>query len=113
MRRLRCFLADLAPGEGPPALAAHRESCLRCQAAGARERALGRALGALRDEVVAAPPGLQMRVLARLGRQDAFDPRRALIARAAARYAAAAGLAGATLAALLAGVLRRHSRALG
>jgi len=35
------------------------------------------------------------------------------VARAAARYAAAAGLAVATVVALAAGVARRHSRALG
>jgi hypothetical protein len=113
MRGLFCALAARVPGSRPEALAAHRRSCLRCQAATARDHAVQRGLVELADELAPAPPGLKAQVLARLGRQDAADPRRDLVARAAARYAAAAGLAVATVVALAAGVARRHSRALG
>jgi hypothetical protein len=60
-----------------------------------------------------APAGLRAEVLHGLGKQDAADPRRALASRIAARYAAAAGLAVAAVLALAAGLVRRHSRALG
>jgi len=113
MRTPLCALAEWLPGEGPALLGAHRRICLRCQAGAARERVLRRALVGLADEQVPAPAGLHPRVLAGLGRQDAADPRRALVARAAARHAAAGGLAAATLLALVAGLARRHSRALG
>jgi len=114
MREPQCFLAAVLPdGWQVPTLVDHRRACLRCQAAAARERNLRRGLEALGADLVPAPPGLQARVLARLGEQDAADPRRALVARAAARYAAVAGLASATLLALAAGLARRHSRALG
>lgn len=113
MRGLLCALAVRVPGSRPEALEAHRRSCLRCQAATARDHAVQRGLVMLADEFVPAPPGLKAQVLARLGRQDAADPRRDLVARAAARYAAAAGLAAATVVALAAGLARRHSRALG
>jgi hypothetical protein len=114
MRGWRCLLAGALPADlawGP--LEEHRDSCLRCQADDARDRALLRSLRAWGEEVLPAPASLQVRVLARLGEQDAADPRRALVARAATRYAAAAGLASAALVALLAGLARRHSRALG
>ncbi|MBN2114174.1 MAG: hypothetical protein JW785_08630 [Acidimicrobiia bacterium] len=113
MRNPLCFFASRFPGEGPAFLARHRACCLRCQAAAARERSLRRALPGLADEVLVAPPGLQSGVLCRLGEQDAADPRRPLVVRAAARYAAAAGLVLATGLAFAAGLARRQSRALG
>ena len=113
MRGLFCTLASRLPGEWPAAAAAHRGNCLRCQAEAARDRTVRRGLAALADDVVPAPGGLEAAVLRGLGKQDAADPRRALVARIAARHAAAAGLAAATLVAVGAGLLRRHSRALG
>jgi len=113
MRGLFCTLASRLPGEWPATAAAHRGNCLRCQAEAARDRTVRRGLAALADDVVPAPGGLEAAVLRGLGKQDAADPRRALVARIAARHAAAAGLAAATLVAVGAGLLRRHSRALG
>jgi hypothetical protein len=113
MNGLTCAAAGLLPGDRWPALSEHRRRCLRCQAAAARGRALGRDLAALSGELVAAPPGLRDAVVSGLGEQDAADPRRALAARAAARYAAVTGVVTATLVALLAGLARRHSRAMG
>jgi hypothetical protein len=113
MRSARCLLASRVPGERFAGLVAHRESCLRCQAAAARDRSLRKALAGLAGDLVPAPAGLHPAVMARLGRQDAADPRRDLAARAAARYTAAAGLAAAAAVALAAGLARRHSRALG
>ena len=113
-RGVLCRLAALLPGEiSPRALNEHRRSCLRCQTETARYRSWNRELAAWRAVVVPVPDGFQTRVLAGLGAQDAVDPRRALAARAAARYAALAGLASASLVALAAGLARRHSRALG
>lgn len=113
MRNPLCTLASRLPGEWPAAAATHRGNCLRCQAEAARDRAVRRGLAALAHELVPAPGSLKDGVLRGLGKQDAADPRRALVARITARHAAAAGLAAATLVALGAGVLRRHSRALG
>lgn len=113
MSGLFCTLASRLPGEWPAAAAAHRGNCLRCQAEAARDRTVRRGLAALADDVVPAPGSLEAAVLQGLGTQDAADPRRALVARIAARHAAAAGLAAATLVAVGAGLLRRHSRALG
>jgi len=72
-----------------------------------------RGLAALGDDLIPAPPGLSAEVLHKLGKQDAADPRRALASRIAARYATVAGLTVAALVALVAGLVRRHSRALG
>jgi len=114
MREPQCVVAAVLPdGWRVPALAEHRRACLRCQASAVRERNVRRGLEALGADLVPAPMGLQARVLERLGEQDAADPRRALVARAAARYAAVAGLASTALVALVAGLARRHSRALG
>jgi hypothetical protein len=113
MRNPLCTVAGLLPGVRWGALSAHREHCLRCQAADARQHSLGRDLAALGAEVVPAPPTLHTAVMARLGPQDGADPRRALVARAIARYAAAAGVAVGLLSALLAGLARRRSRAMG
>jgi len=111
MRGPICAAAALLPGVGEGRLAGHRESCLRCRAHDARRRSLARELAALGAEVAPAPDTLQAAVMARLGPQDAVDPRRALAARAVARHAAAAAVAVAVLAVLLAGLARRHSRA--
>jgi hypothetical protein len=113
MRGPLCLLAHLVPGDRPAVLAAHRGECLRCRGEAARDTALRADLAALADDLVPAPRGLRSQVLASLGEQDAADPRRDLVARMAARYAAAAGLGVATLLALAAGLARRHSRALG
>ncbi len=72
-----------------------------------------RALVSLRDVTVAAPSYLHAATMARLGTQDAADPRRRLMARVAARYAAAAGVTAATTVALLTGLARRRSRVVG
>ena len=108
-----CLLARLIPGDRPAVLAADRGECLRCRGEAARDGALRADLAALADDLTAAPARLRPRVLASLGEQDAADPRRDLVARMAARYAAVGGLAVATLLALAAGLARRHSRALG
>ena len=108
-----CLLARLIPGDRPAVLAAHRGECLRCRGEEARLAALRADLASLADELTAAPAGLRPQVLASLGVQDATDPRRDLVARMTARYAAVGGLAVATLLALIAGLARRHSRALG
>jgi hypothetical protein len=72
-----------------------------------------RELEAMGHETVPAPRQLAPAVVTRLGTQDAVDPRRALAARLAARYAAAAGVGAATAAALITGIVRRRSRATG
>ncbi len=106
-----CRMARLAPLS--PKARAHRAACLRCQAADARSRMVHRELAAMEDEVVPAPRQLASSVVTRLGTQDAIDPRRPLVARLAARYAAAAGVGAATVAAVVTGILRRKSRAAG
>ena len=113
MNGLACAATGLLPGDRWPTLSEHRRRCLHCQAAAARGRTLGRDLAALGGEVVTAPPGLHAAVVFGLGEQDAADPRRALATRAAARYAAVTGVVTATVVALLAGLARRHSRAMG
>lgn len=113
MRGLLCTLASRLPGEWPVAAAAHRGNCLLCQAEAARDRVVQRGLAALADDLVPAPASLKAAVLRDLGKQDSIDPRRALVARVAARHTAAAGLVAATLVALAAGLIRRHIRALG
>jgi hypothetical protein len=113
MRHPLCTASRLLPDARWPALSAHREQCLRCQAEAARRHSLARDLTALGAEVVPAPSTLHTAVMARLGPQDAANPRRTLITRAIARYVAAAGLAAGLLGALLAGLARRRSRAMG
>jgi hypothetical protein len=112
---LRCRVASWWPeGIWPLGLRdRHREHCLRCQAEQVRGRALERVLVSMSDETVAAPAFLHAATVARLGTQDAADPRRQLVARVAARYAAAAGVTAATAVALLSGLARRRSRAVG
>ena len=115
MSALMCRVTRAVPdGLGPRWwIDRHRDACLRCQAAVARERGIGRELAVLSQEVLPAPATLVPRVMARIGVQDASDPRRPLVARLAARYAAAAGVAVATGVAVFGGALRRRSRALG
>jgi anti-sigma factor RsiW len=112
MRDPLCTVSRLLPDVHWAALSAHREQCLRCQAEAARWHRLVHDLAALGADVMPAPPTLQAGVLARLGPQDAANPRRALITRAIARYAAAAGFAAGLLVALLSGLARRRSRAM-
>lgn len=109
MTQVRCRAARLAPFS--PQARSHRASCLRCQASDARSRLVDRELAAMGREVVPAPRQLASAVVDRLGTQDAIDPRRPLVARLAARYAAMAGVGVATAAALISGIIRRRSRA--
>jgi anti-sigma factor RsiW len=111
MKRPLCAAVALLPS-GWRILARHQASCLACQAAAARGRALQRSLASL-AEPLPAPPGLHAGVVARLGVQDSADPRRALVARAVARYTAVAGVAAGMLAVLLGGLVRRRARAMG
>ena len=115
MRGLLCQLASWWPqGIWPTGFQQqHREHCLRCQAGEVRGRSLERFLISMRDETVTAPAYLHAATMARLGAQDAANPRRRLVARVAARYAAAAGVVAATTVALLTGLARRRSRAVG
>ncbi len=114
MSEVRCRVVSWWPQGWPTEFAhRHREHCLRCQADKVRSRSLERALASLRGEMVTAPSYLHAAAMARLGTQDAADPRRRLAARVAARYAAAAGVTAATAVALLTGLARRRSRAVG
>lgn len=111
MSSIKCRLAAAIP-EGAPfgkLLDRHRETCLQCQAESVRLRGVARDLGGLEEEVISAPGGLHAEVMATLPRQDASDPRRPLLVRVAARYAAAIGVAVATLAAILGRKTRRRS----
>ena len=94
-------------------LAWHRDRCLRCQADTARRVGIARDLRSLRAEVASAPPGTAEAVMMRLGTQDAADPRGPLVLRIVTRWAAAGGMAAATLATLAGVALRRRSRAVG
>ncbi len=87
----------------------HRRHCLRCQADDARLRGVSRDLGGLEGEVLHAPGGLHTQVMATLPEQDASNPRRPLLGRIAARYAAGVGVAVATLAAILGRKSRRKA----
>lgn len=87
----------------------HRRHCLRCQAEAARLRGVSRDLGGLEEEMFPAPGGLHTQVMATLPHQDASNPRRPLLVRVFARYAAGAGVAVATLAAILGRRLRRKA----
>lgn len=111
MRGPVCSAAALFPGRSRGRLAAHREGCVRCRADDALRCSLESDLAALGAEVVPAPATLHAAVMARLGPQDAADPRRVLAARALARRVAAAGVGVALLAALLFGLAHRRARA--
>ena len=111
MRPLQCVVAGWLPVEGRlnRIVRGHRLGCLRCQAGAARGRLLTRELVLLGDDMVSAPPWLAASVMARLGPQDAADPRRQLVVRAVARYTAAAATA-VTAVAVVAGLARWRSR---
>jgi len=95
-----------------PLTRAHIGSCLRCQAVGARQRALRRESARLGSDVVPAPPYLAAAVMARLGDQVSAHSRRRLLAGPVARRAAAAGVGvtAAAAAAVITGLARRKSR---
>lgn len=103
MTTIACRLANAVPDNGllSKLFDRHRDACLRCQAEAARLRTVARDLGGLEGEVYRAPGGLHTEVMATLPKQDASDPRRPLVIRVAARYAAGLGVAVATLAAIL------------
>ena len=110
---LMCRFVALLPDDTPfsGVVESHRESCLRCQADAARHRGVAREVHALGHETVRAPEAMQGRVMSRLGAQDAFDPRRPLVIRLVIRHAAAILAAIATVAAVLAGLLKRRTPA--
>ncbi|MCJ7725309.1 MAG: hypothetical protein MUP76_02820 [Acidimicrobiia bacterium] len=95
-----------------PVTKAHIRSCLRCQAAGARARVLRRETARLGSEIIPAPPYLAAAVMARLGDQDATNPRHRILVGPVARRAAAAGVGvtAAAAAAVITGLARRKSR---
>lgn len=111
MSKLTCRLVSLVSEGGPTTswVAAHRDRCLHCQADAVRGRGLSRELNTMSSETVAAPDEIQGRVMARLGVQDASNPRRPIVVRVIARYAAAALAGIATAAAVAAGLTRRGS----
>ena len=102
-----CTLATAVPG---PWRTSHRASCLRCQASAARARVLERDLRALRHDLIPAPPGLANAVMADLGPQDSFGPRRILQLQRLSRQATAGVVAAATGVAVAMGLLRRKKR---
>jgi hypothetical protein len=110
---LMCRFVALLPDDTPFSglVESHRETCLWCQADAARDRGMAREVHALGGETVRAPEAMQGRVMSRLGAQDAFDPRRSLVIRFVVRHAATALAATATVAAVLAGLLRRRTPA--
>jgi hypothetical protein len=109
-----CRLAAALPeGAGRAVITGtHVRSCLRCQASGARGRALRREAARLGSEIIPAPPYLAAAVMARLGEQSSGHPRRRILAVMVARRAAAAGVGvtAAAAAALVTGLARRKSR---
>lgn len=88
---------------------AHQTRCLSCQAEAARDRGVARNLQSLGRETVRAPTAIHGRVMSRLGAQDALDPRRPLVLRLSLKYAAVAIAATATVAAVLAGLLKKRT----
>ena len=108
---LMCRFVALLPDDTPfgALVESHRETCLRCQADAARDRGVAREVHTLGTETVRAPSAMQGRVMSRLGAQDAFDPRRPLVIRLVVRHAAAVLAATATVAAVLAGLLKRRT----
>ncbi|MDX1449358.1 MAG: hypothetical protein R3246_09900 [Acidimicrobiia bacterium] len=108
---LMCRFVALLPDDTPFSglVESHRDTCLRCQAEAARERGVAREVHTLGSETVRAPEAMQGRVMSRLGAQDSYDPRRPLVIKLVVRHAAAVLAATATVAAVLAGLLRRRS----
>ena len=112
MTSLTCRLIASLP-EGAPlnrVLRRHKEHCLRCQAADARTVGVSRRLSTLGGEVVPAPDGLATSVMTRLGPQDGADPRRPIVVRVAVRWAAAALVLLASVAAVAAAFTTRIRR---
>ena len=96
-------------------LSSHVEACLRCQAEAARYRTLRRRLGALSDDVMAAPASLIPTVAARIELEESENPedvriglRRAAVAVSAAAGAAVAATAGTII---VVGLRRSHHAA--
>lgn len=73
----------------------HISRCIRCQADAAHYRALARALGGLHHEVVAAPAGLAVAVMASLGRSAPLRRNRWAVVEYAAATGAMMAVAGA------------------
>ena len=96
-------------------LAAHVETCLRCQAEAARYRNLRRRLGALAPDEIAAPGTLGPLVVARieLEESDVSPDLRVGLRRAAVAVSAAAGAAVAATAGtiIVVGLRRSHNAA--
>jgi anti-sigma factor RsiW len=96
-------------------LAAHAETCLRCQAEAARYRTLRRRLGSLSSDEVAAPATLVPSVVTRieLEEADVSVDRRVGLRRAAVAVSAAAGAAVAATAGtiIVVGLRRSHNAA--
>ena len=89
-----------------PALAAHVESCLRCQAELVQYRKLLRTLHTLRTEILEPAPGLLTDILAGL---EAAGERRAIRSILTGRNAAyAGGIAAATAAGAVGAILLAH-----
>jgi hypothetical protein len=102
-----CTVAGWLPDDvaTPSQIRGHRARCLRCQADAVRMRGLLRDLASLRDEVLAAPPGLHAAVMARLGSAGATPRRiRSAVTATTGAVVAAAAIAGGL-------VLRRHRTA--
>lgn len=96
-------------------LAAHVETCLRCQAEAARYRTLRRRLGALSRDAMTAPATLVPAVVARIEVDESEIPadlrvglRRAAVAMSAAAGAAVAATAGTII---VVGLRRSHHAA--
>ena len=96
-------------------LAAHIETCLRCQAEAARYRTLRRRLGALSRDVMTAPATLVPSVVARIDVDELetsadlrIGLRRAAVAMSAAAGAAVAATAGTII---VVGLRRSHHAA--
>lgn len=114
MSPLLCRLGSVFP-EGArraPLIGAHVRSCLRCQVVGTRERVLRREMVRIGSVSIPAPPYLAASVMARLGDQASANPRRRVLAGAAAHRAAATGVGvtAAAAAAVVTGLVRRRSR---
>ena len=112
MSDLTCRLIAALPEATPlnRVLRRHKETCLRCQAEGARTVGVTRRLSHLGDEVMVAPQGLATNVITRLGPQDGSDPRRPIVKRVAMRWAATALVLLASAAAIAAAVAVRLRR---
>lgn len=93
----------------PPAVAAHVERCLRCQAESVRYRRVARSMLQLRSQVASPSPSLVREILSRIEAAEASGAARSSRLRTAAYVAAAtaATAAGAAGALVLAARSRR------